>query len=99
MLDFDDLIGLAERCLAADGGLPLAAEPSFLRARWTGPEVVTTAVHDDDRRLIAAGAVRHGRAYVGMVDPVARGRGHGARLLGWGLARAADVTVETEGLT
>ena len=30
--DFDDLVALAAACLGADGGLPIAAEPSFVAA-------------------------------------------------------------------
>jgi ribosomal protein S18 acetylase RimI-like enzyme len=98
----DDLIGLAQRCLAADGGLPLAAEPWFLGRRWSGPEVITEEVRDGGGRLLAAGAVRpsgDGVAFTGLVDPSARGLGHGGRLLDWGLRRAGPVTVESEGLT
>jgi mycothiol synthase len=94
--DFDDLVALAARCLAADGGLPLAADPSFLRRRWVMPAV---AVRDDGGRLIAAGAVRDESVFVGLVDPAARGRGIGAALLDWGLDRNSSVTVETEELT
>jgi ribosomal protein S18 acetylase RimI-like enzyme len=93
--DFDDLVALAGRCLDADGGLPLAADPSFLHRRWMTPS--TLAVRDGDGRLIAAGAVRDGAVLVGLVDPAARGRGIGASVLDWGLDRAA--TVETEGVS
>ncbi|HEV8568737.1 MAG TPA: GNAT family N-acetyltransferase [Actinoplanes sp.] len=95
--DFDDVVALAARCLAVDGGLPLAADPSFLRRRWVTP--TTVAVRDDGGRLIAAGAVRDGSVFVGLVDPAARGRGIGAALLDWGLDRGPSMTVETEGLT
>jgi mycothiol synthase len=95
--DFDDVVALAARCLAVDGGLPLAADPSFLRRRWVTP--ATVAVRDDDGRLIAAAAVRDGSVFVGLVDPAARGRGIGAALLDWGLDQGPSVTVETEGLT
>jgi mycothiol synthase len=98
----DDLIGLAQRCHAADGGLPHAAEPQFLRGRWSGPAVIAEEVRDGARQLLAAGAVRPsggGVAYTGLIDPAARGRGLGGRLLDWGLGRTAPVTVESEGLT
>ena len=95
--EFDDLVALAERCLAADGGLPLAAEPAFLRRRWTEPGTITTSARDPQGRLIAAAAVRDETIYTGMIDPAARGTGLGAELLDWGLLRAT--TVETEGLT
>jgi mycothiol synthase len=94
---FDDLVALAARCRNVDGGLPVAADPSFLRRRWLGP--ATVSVRDEGGRLVAAGAVRDGPVFVGMVDPAARGRGIGAALLNWGLDQAASVTVETEGLT
>lgn len=113
--DFDDLVALASRCLAADGGLPQADTPAFLRARWAVPGVVTAAVRGDvpatvgggggGGRLVAAGAVRpspsgDGSIFTGLVDPPARGRGIGGRLLDWGLAESArPVTVETESLT
>jgi mycothiol synthase len=95
--DVDDLIALAARCLAADGGLPLAADPGFLRHRWTTP--ATVAVRDSGGRLVAAGAVRDGSVFAGLVDPAVRGNGLGSRLLDWGLDRPGTVTVETEGLT
>jgi mycothiol synthase len=98
----DELIELAQRCLAADGGLPLAAEPWFLGRRWSGSGVITEEVRDGDGRLLAAGAVRpsgDGVAFTALVDPSARGRGHGGRLLDWGLRRTGPVTVESEGLT
>jgi mycothiol synthase len=92
--DLDDLLTLAGRCLHADGGLPLAADPAFLRRRLLTP---ASAAVRDDGRLIAAGAVRDGAVFVGLVDPAVRGRGLGAALLDWGLQRAT--TVETEGLS
>jgi mycothiol synthase len=95
--DFHDLIALATRCFAADGGLPLATDPGFLRGRWTTPD--TAAVRDSDGRLVAAGAVRDGPVFTGLVDPAVRGTGLGSRLLDWGLDHPGPVTVETEGLT
>jgi ribosomal protein S18 acetylase RimI-like enzyme len=101
----DELVasGLAARCLASDGGMPMVAERPFLQRRWAGSETVTTAVRDDDGGLVAAGAVRPGPVFTGLVDPSARGRGIGGRLRDWGQAEAAwrggPVTVETEGLT
>jgi mycothiol synthase len=95
--ELDDLVALAARCLEADGGLPLAADPSFLRRRWLAG--VTVSARDGGGRLVGAGAVRDGSVFVGLVDPAARGRGIGAALLDWGLDRSPPVTVETEGLT
>src|SRR5690349_14906179 len=107
VLPFDDeaeLVSLAGRCLAADGGLPLAADPGFLRRRWSGFRAIQG--RDGAGRLVAAGAVRPAAAgvtFCGLVDPDARGQGTGSYLLGWGLAEAAGadqpVTVETESVT
>jgi len=103
--EFGELVALAARCLAADGGLPLADKPSFLRRRWAGDGVVTAAVRGADGALIAAGAVRAspsgaGSIATGLVDPAARGRGIGSSLLDWALAVSGrPVTVETESLT
>ncbi|WP_106126670.1 GNAT family N-acetyltransferase [Pseudosporangium ferrugineum] len=93
-----DLAELAGRCLAADGGLPLAADPGFLRRRWSGEGVLSLQVRDGGGRLVAAGAVRPtrpvpgvgdvwggGATFAGLVDPDFRGRGLGGRLLRWGL--------------
>ncbi|MEU8230780.1 GNAT family N-acetyltransferase [Actinoplanes sp. NPDC048967] len=106
-LPFDDedaLVSLAARCLAADGGLPLAADPAFLRRRWGAPGTSTIQGRDHDGRLLAAGAVRPtpatgGVTFCGLVDPDVRGRGIGSHLLTWGLAQDQPVTVETESLT
>ncbi|MFI7597840.1 GNAT family N-acetyltransferase [Actinoplanes sp. NPDC049681] len=54
----EELTGLARRCLDADGGLPLSADPGFLRRRWTGDAVVNLQARTTDGRLVAAGAVR-----------------------------------------
>lgn len=103
-----DLAALTGRVLAVDGGLPLAADEAFLRRRHVGSDVVTLAGRSPDGRLVAAGAVRPtsadgGATFTGSVDPDARGRGVGSRLLDWGLAeagrRAGDTIVETESLT
>jgi mycothiol synthase len=106
--DVGELVELAGRCLEADGGLPLAADPSFLQRRWAGSEAHGIQERDGAGTLVAAGAVRPtsgqaGATFAGMVDPGARGRGLGAHLLDWGLSEAArrpgQVTVETESLT
>ena len=94
------LLALQLRCLAADGGLPLVADPAFLLPRW-GPDAFGVR---EDGVLVAAGAVRRPGVLVGLVDPAARGRGLGSALLDHGLASArasADgaVVVESEGLT
>ena len=108
--DDADLVALAARCLAADGGLPLAADPGFLRRRWACPGIANIQARTGAGQLVAAGAVRPtaagagaGATFVGLVDPAGRGRGLGAHLLGWGMDEAArvagPVTVETESLT
>ncbi|MFF5083028.1 GNAT family N-acetyltransferase [Actinoplanes sp. NPDC000266] len=112
-----ELVSLAERCFEADGGLPLATEPAFLARRWSSPGAVAFALRSSSAvgassaaaPLVAAGAVRPiagGAAFTGLVDPAARGRGLGARLLDRGLAEAralaaaaGAVTVEIESLT
>jgi mycothiol synthase len=94
----DQLIELAQRCLDADGGLPLAVDPGFLRRRWTGAAMANLHASDAPGTLIAAGAVRPsapgsdagdvwagGATFVGMVDPRFRGRGLGSHLLDWGV--------------
>jgi ribosomal protein S18 acetylase RimI-like enzyme len=108
------LARLAERCVRADGGMPLAVEPWFLRRRWAAAEGQTFGLRGDDGELLAAGAVcpaGDGVIVTGLVDPAARGRGLGARVLDRGLAIATGgnvarsggpgvvVTVETESLT
>lgn len=105
-----ELAGLARRCLAADGGLPLAAEPWFLRRRWGAVGGVRFGLRGSDGGLVAAGVVcpgADGPIVTGLVDPDVRERGAGSRLLDHGLAIAESlavgaggvVTVETESLT
>jgi mycothiol synthase len=104
--ELDSVAGLAARCVAVDGGLPLVADVSFLRRRFAG-EGVRTLVAEAAGTLVAAapvGAQNHAgvREYraTGLVDPSWRGRGLGARLLDWQLDPASGpVTVETEALT
>jgi mycothiol synthase len=96
---------LAERCLRADGGMPLAVEPWFLRRRWAAAGGQTFALCGAGGELLAAGAVcpsGDGAIVTGLVDPDARGLGLGGRILDRGLelaAGASTVTVETESLT
>ena len=100
-----DLVGLAGRCLRADGGMPQAADPAFLRRRWSVPGAVCHGLRTADGSLVAAVAVAPTAArtiVTGLVDPAARGRGLGARILDHGLAVAGAgraVTVETESAT
>ncbi|GAB3810544.1 hypothetical protein GCM10027605_49040 [Micromonospora zhanjiangensis] len=109
--DLSRVAALAARCLAHDGGLPLAAGESFLGRRFAAPGGAAWGLAADPGELLAAGAVRveqaadgaHRAVLTGLVDPDHRGRGIGAALLDHGLARAAaladTVTVETEALT
>ena len=95
------LVGLAERCHAADGGM---AEVTI--SRFGAEGVITTGGHTATGELVAAAAVRRlspGAAVIGLVDPTHRGRGTGGVLLDRALEVAASVdpavTVETEALT
>lgn len=111
--DREAVAALAERCHAADGGMPEVTISRFAAegARTTGGRTATGV-------LVAAAAVRPlptGAAYLGLVDPDHRGRGVGGALLDWGLDVAGGVarpgapagspgsyglvTVETEALT
>ncbi|MBU2665768.1 GNAT family N-acetyltransferase [Actinoplanes bogorensis] len=93
-----ELLALAERCFAADGGMPLATDRAFLARRWSGEGVTAFGLRAGDGRLVAAGAARGGPAFTGLIDPEARGQGLGAEVLDRGLA-LAGTTVETESLT
>ena len=89
-----ELITLSERCLQADGGMPLATDPAFLHRRWAARGVVAFALRDDDGELLAAGAARAtpgGATFTGLVDPSVRGRGLGTALLDRGLAEAGTL--------
>lgn len=106
--DLDDLVTLAAACLEADGGLPLATDPGFLRRRWFADGAAGVVARNDAGRLVAAAAVRAtsgdgGATVTTLVHPRHRPAGHGERLLDWGLAeatrRGGPVTVETESLT
>ncbi|MEV4418206.1 GNAT family N-acetyltransferase [Catellatospora sp. NPDC049609] len=91
---------LAARCLAADGGLPLAAGEGFTARRYAAEGGLAIGAYGPDGGLVAAAAIRPtGSTVTGtaLVDPAARGRGLGAAALDWCLA-GADV-IETESLT
>jgi mycothiol synthase len=101
--DREGVAALAERCHAADGGMP-----EVTISRFAAKGVITTAGRTATGVLVAAAAVRPlapGAAFIGLVDPAHRGRGAGGALLDWGLGAAATVdpggtvTVETEALT
>lgn len=104
--DVDAVIALAGRCLAFDGGLPLTAEPAFVRRRWTTDGSATRLGRDARGRVIAAALVRPaggGATIANLVDPGARHDGLAAELLDWSLRtarrRGGATVVETEALT
>ncbi|WP_433284676.1 GNAT family N-acetyltransferase [Micromonospora sp. CA-244673] len=93
-----ELTGLAEACLAVDGGLPLFARTPLLRARLLQTRTLG-AWHDGG--LVAAVGVGLGgqtATSTGLVHPDWRGRGLGGRLLSWAGEQAgdADLLVTTE---
>ncbi|SCF39020.1 mycothiol synthase [Micromonospora viridifaciens] len=93
-----ELTGLAEACLAADGGLPLFARSALLRARLL--QTRTLGVWHDGR-LVAAVSVGTGgqpATSTGLVHPAWRGRGLGGQLLSWAEEQAgdADLLLTTE---
>lgn len=102
----DELVELARRCRGADGGLPIADDPHFLRRRWTSASGEQFGLRQPGGELLAAAATcpTPGGVFVtGLVDPGARGLGFGSRLLDYALTSAAGagpaVIVETESLT
>ncbi|MER6362098.1 GNAT family N-acetyltransferase [Kitasatospora sp. NPDC001527] len=96
------VLGVVRRCLAADGGLPVTGEPSFVNRRYDGPGTVRIGAYEQGR-LVACGAARpyaHRWSLVGAVDPDFRGRGLGGELLDRLMTAAETVVqVETEALT
>jgi hypothetical protein len=67
---------LAARCLAADGGLPLAAGEGFTGRRYAAEGGLAIGAYDDGV-LVAAAAIRPtGDTATGtaLVDPASRGR-------------------------
>lgn len=101
----EELVRLARRCLVVDGGLPLAADPGFLRRRWAAAGAVRFGLRGGSGELVAAGVVgpgADGPIFTGLVDPAVRGCGVGGRLLDHGLRVAGGggaVTVETESVS
>ena len=97
----DHLVALAQRCRRADGGMPLADDPAFLRRRWAAPGGVRFGLRAPDGSLLAAGTtcpVPDGGVIVtGLVDPAARGRGLGAEVLDRCLTLAAGDATNTAG--
>lgn len=97
--DLNDLATLADACYRADGGLPLATDPSFLAARWGASGATTRLERRDGGELLAAAVLRDGPRLMTLVHPSVRGAGLEEDLLDWGLGLAPAATVETESLT
>lgn len=94
--DLTAITALSATCLAADGGLPLAATDAFVQPRYLPAAPGTTiGAFDAGGRLVAAAAVQRAdtaqeyRAnIVGQVHPDYRRRGLGSFLLRWSVAQA-----------
>ncbi|MCW3841456.1 GNAT family N-acetyltransferase [Micromonospora yasonensis] len=96
--DLPALAGLAEACLAVDGGLPLFGQPPLLRARLLQTRTLA-AWHDGEPvAAVGVGTGRTPATATGLVHPAWRGQGIGARLLSWADEQAgdADLLVTTE---
>lgn len=93
--DLPAVRALVQRCLDADGGLPMASGEWFVRRRYSGGPGI--ALTDESGRLVAAAALGpagdDGRPASGVVDPAWRGRGLGRRLLAWSLDTAGGVPI------
>lgn len=93
--DRSEIVGLAAACLAADGGLPFAADEGFVEPRFLPPAPgVSLGGFNPVGTLLAATAVRpdlgtrKARTLIaGMVHPDHRGQGVGATLMRWSLAQ------------
>lgn len=90
--DLPALVSLSAACLAADGGLPFAADPGFFRPRYL-PEAPgrTLGAFSPTAEIVAAAAVGQEACratIVGQVHPAWRNRGIGAALIRWGTAQA-----------
>jgi len=101
---------LSARCLAAYGGLPVAADENFVARRYTGQGVRSRGAFDPSGLLVASAAVRPdpdnrvAATATAQVDPEHTGQGLGGNLLDWCLGGpswppgVSQVAVETESL-
>jgi mycothiol synthase len=94
--DLAAISALTSACLAADGGLPLAARAGFIEGRYlSAPAHATIGGFDRNGRLIACTAAQLAEApkecrglIVGQVHPADRRRGLGSFLIRWSTAQA-----------
>lgn len=96
LADAQAITALAAACLAADGGLPLAATDAYIRERYLqAPPETTIGAFAADGRLAACTAVQpahtpheYRASIAGQVHPAHRRCGLGTFLLGWSVAQA-----------
>jgi len=94
--DIPAISALAATCLAADGGLPLAATDAFIQAQYAlDPPGMTLGAFDTADHLVACASVKamltanaSCAAIIGQVHPMYRQQGLGTFLLRWSVAQA-----------
>ncbi|WP_026212628.1 GNAT family N-acetyltransferase [Longispora albida] len=91
--DLPALASLTSRCLAADGGLPMSADPGFLRSRYFADGGRAIGAFDGPELVASAGARPAG--FTGQVDPARRGTGLGSHIMAWGLPGVAETEAWT----
>ncbi|MEV0397957.1 GNAT family N-acetyltransferase [Polymorphospora rubra] len=93
-----ELTGLAEACLAVDGGLPLFTGSALLRARLLQSRTLGAWHGGDLVAAVSVGTARQPATSTGLVHPDWRGQGVGSRLLSWADEQAgdADLLLTTE---
>lgn len=91
--DLDSLRHLAQRCLDADGGLPLLAQEEMLRRFFLSGNSI--AGRDETGDIVAAASVfvdgSGRRTATGLVHPSTRWQGIGEELVQWAQERAGGV--------
>ncbi|WP_420899367.1 GNAT family N-acetyltransferase, partial [Micromonospora chalcea] len=97
--DLPALTGLAQACLATDGGLPLFGRTPLVRARLLQARTHGAWSGDDLVAAVGVGAGRTPATATGLVHPAWRGRGLGGALLDWAEKHSGDggllLTTET----